>query len=119
MSKGSWKRKIISCMEDKDIYDDSFLPVIDTLSEILDRRACVIKQFEEEGSQYLITKTSDRGAKNTGKNPLLGIIQECERDALSYWTSLGLTPMSMKKIAKEEKEEVRITPLMKVLNSNV
>lgn len=105
MSKLSWKRKIISAMEANDMYKDSFLPIIETLSEILDRRQKVLKQFVEEGSHYVIEKTSDRGAVNTAKNPLLGLIQECERDALSYWTALGMTPQSMKKALAKEKEE--------------
>lgn len=102
MSKGVWKKKIITCMTEKDTFDESYLPVIDTLAEILDRRAKAIKQFESEGSQFLVTKISDRGAKNQSKNPLLSIIQECERDALSYWTSLGLTPVSMKRLSKDD-----------------
>ena len=102
MSKGVWKKKIITCMTEKDTFDESYLPVIDTLAEILDRRAKAMKQFESEGSQFLVTKISDRGAKNQSKNPLLSIIQECERDALSYWTSLGLTPVSMKRISKDD-----------------
>ena len=121
MSKGVWKKKIITCMTEKDTFDESYLPVIITLAEILDRRAKVIKQFESEGSQYLITKISDRGAKNQSKNPLLSIIQECERDALSYWTSLGLTPVSMKRLSKDEKDEdePRMSPLAKALMSHV
>lgn len=118
MSKLSWKKKIIACMMEKDTYEDSFVPVIETLAEILERRTRLLKQFEDEGSQYVITKVSDRGAKNTAKNPLLGIIQECERDSLSYWTALGLTPLSMKRILKdqpEEKEEVKVSPLVKAL----
>ena len=120
MSKGVWKKKIITCMTEKDTFDESYLPVIDTLAEILDRRAKAMKQFESEGSQFLVTKISDRGAKNQSKNPLLSIIQECERDALSYWTSLGLTPVSMKRLSKDDKEdEPRMSPLAKALMSHV
>ena len=121
MSKDLWKKRIIACMTEKDTFDESYLPVITTLAEILDRRAKVMKQFESEGSQFLVTKISDRGAKNQSKNPLLTIIQECERDALSYWTSLGLTPVSMKRISKDEKDEdePRMSPLAKALMSHV
>ena len=120
MSKGVWKKKIITCMTEKDTFDESYLPVIDTLAAILDRRAKAMTQFESEGSQFLVTKISDRGAKNQSKNPLLSIIQECERDALSYWTSLGLTPVSMKRLSKDEKEdEPRMSPLAKALMSHV
>lgn len=118
MSKVLWKRKITKSMMDNDTYDDSYIPVIETLSEILDRRDSVVKQFKDEGSQYVIVKTSDRGAQNTAKNPLLGIIQECEKDALSYWTALGLTPQSMKRLISEKKEEeVKKSPLVMALTS--
>lgn len=92
-------------MQVNDMYKDSFLPIIETLSEILDRRQKVLKQFEDEGAEFVVEKTSDRGAVNKVKNPLLGVIQECERDALSYWTALGMTPQSMKKAMAKEKEE--------------
>lgn len=105
MSKLAWKRKIVSAMEANDMYKDSFLPIIETLAEILERRQKVLKQFEGEGAHYVVEKTSDRGAVNKSKNPLLGVIQECERDALSYWTALGMTPQSMKKAMAKEKEE--------------
>lgn len=110
MSKLRWKRVIISAMQEREMYKDSFLPMIETLAEIMDRRQKVLKQFEDEGSQFVVEKTSDRGAVNRVKNPLLGVVQECERDALSYWTALGMTPQSMKKALAKEKEEQEEEP---------
>ena len=116
MKKAAWKRKIVQSMKDAGTYAEYHEDVINVLADVLERRDAVVEQFKEEGSQYVIEKTSDRGAKNTGKNPLLTIIQECERDALSYWQSLGMTPMSLKKIVKNE-EEAKTSRLAEALKA--
>lgn len=85
-------------------YKESFQPAIDTLADILERRDAAIHQWKEEGSLLMVQKYSDRGAVNTAKNPLLALIQECEKDALAYWTQLGLTPSGLKKTFAEERK---------------
>ena len=55
----------------------------------------------------MVEKTSDRGAVNVAKNPLLALIQECERDALTYWSQLGLTPSGLKKTLNETSVNVK------------
>lgn len=115
MKKGAWKRKIIEQMTARGTYDDCHLSIIETCAEILARRDEAIKIWREEGSEYMCTFTSDRGATNQKKNPLLGVIQEHERDALSYWTALGMTPQSMKKQIQEKPEEEKLSPLARAL----
>ena len=116
MKKNAWKRRIIEQMEQVGTYKDAHLPIIETCAEILARRDEALKQWRDEGSIYMSTFTSDRGATNQKKNPLLGVVQEHEKDALSYWTALGLTPQSMKKQMQEEKqEEEKLSPLAKAL----
>lgn len=115
MKKGAWKRRIIEQMEQAGTYKDCHLSVIETCAEILARRDEAVKQWRDEGSQYMITFTSDRGATNEKKNPLLGLIQEHERDALSYWHALGLTPQSLKKQIAETKPEEKMSPLARAL----
>lgn len=116
MKKGAWKRRIVDQMVQVGTYKDAHLPIIETCAEILARRDEALKQWREEGSEYMCTFTSDRGATNQKKNPLLGVIQEHEKDALSYWTALGLTPQSMKKQMQDEKvEEEKLSPLARAL----
>lgn len=115
MKKGAWKRKIIAQMETAKTYQESLLPLVETLAEILARRDEAVKQWREEGSEYMTTFTSDRGATNQKKNPLLGVIQEHERDALSYWGSLGLTAQSLKRALAEDKDEKPLSPLVRAL----
>lgn len=115
MKKGAWKRRIIEQMEQAGTYKDCHLSVIETCAEILARRDEAVKQWRDEGSQYMSTFTSDRGATNEKKNPLLGLIQEHERDALTYWHALGLTPQSMKKQIQDKVEEEKLSPLARAL----
>lgn len=117
MKKGAWKKKIIQSMTDAGTQGDFYDATVDTLADILERRDEAMKQWKAEGSLFLITRMSDRGAVNKAKNPLLGIVQECERDALSYWSSLGLTPSSLKKVFKEDKEEEKSKRLADVLKA--
>lgn len=117
MKKGAWKKKIIQCMTEAGTQGDFYTAAIDTLADILERRDMAMAQWKEGGCLFLITKKSDRGAENQAKNPLLGIIQECERDALSYWSSLGLTPSSLKKVFKEEEKEEKGRRLIDALKS--
>ncbi len=105
MKKTQWKKKIVQNMETVGTYKESFLPAIETLADILERRDSAIQQWKDEGSHLMINKTSDRGAVNVAKNPLLGLIQECEKDALTYWSQLGLTPSGLKKTFADDKEK--------------
>lgn len=82
--------------------DKSFDVMIKTLAEVLHKRDLAQLQFKKEGCQLLITKTSDRGAENQVKNPLLTIIADLEAEALQYWKELGMTPAMMKKLGDKE-----------------
>lgn len=117
MKKGAWKKRIIQSMTDAGTQSDLYQAAVDTLADILERRDAAMAQWKDEGSLFLVTRTSDRGAENRVKNPLLGIIQECEKDALSYWSSLGLTPSSLKKVFKEEEKEEKGRRLLDALKS--
>lgn len=105
MKKVQWKKKIIQNMETVGTFKESFVPAIETLADILERRDMAISQWKDEGCQLMIKKVSDRGAVNTAKNPMLTVIQECERDALTYWSQLGLTPSGLKKTFADDREK--------------
>lgn len=117
MKKGAWKKRIVQSMTDAGTQGDFYEATVDTLADILERRDEAMKQWKADGCLFLITRKSDRGAENKAKNPLLGIIQECERDALSYWSSLGLTPSSLKKVFKEEEKEEKGRKLIDALKA--
>lgn len=118
MKKSAWKRKIVSAMKDTGTYRDAYLPVADTLADILERRDMALEQWTEQGCLLTVQKTSDRGAVNTAKNPLLTILQECEKDALTYWSQLGLTPSGLRKSFSDDKERAKQSPLALALMSD-
>lgn len=115
MKKTQWKKRIISDMTAIGTYREAYDSVIDTLADILERRDAALKQWKDEGCELTIIKTQDRGAKNPAKNPLLAILQECERDALAYWGQLGMTPSGLKKSFSEEKEKAKASMLASAL----
>ena len=86
-------------VDSEDAYsDDEFDDTITMLSEILDRRDKIKKQFTDEGEIFLVKKVSDRGAVNYSKNPLLTTLENCEAQALTFWREIGLTPRGLKQI---------------------
>lgn len=79
-------------------YQKHFDPVAGALAEILEQRDHAYEEFIEGGAQLMVEKTSDRGAVNMIKNPLLGTWNELNITALQYWRECGLTPASLKKL---------------------
>ena len=79
-------------------YRDAFLPVIDTLADILERRDAVQDAFERSGEGMVVEHTNKGGATNYEQNPSIRLINDLNRDALAFWRDLGLTPAGLKKI---------------------
>lgn len=116
ITKLGWKRSIIQKMTEAGTYDEVFDPVVDTLADLLIERDRVYEQYTKEGSNPLIEVISDRGARNMRKNPLLSTWQELNKDALSYWRDLGLTPAGLKKINEEAMKATEVSALDKILS---
>ena len=107
MTRGSWKKKIVAACEAAGTYEPFFEPIIETLADILQRRDRAQKQFKDEGEQIVIEHTNKGGNTNLEKNPILVIINELNRDALSYWRDLCLTPAAFKKLNEPAKVQVQ------------
>ena len=101
MKKKSWKTKIRKATREAGTYKPYFDHVIDTLAGILERRDDAREMYEESEDGPVIAFTNKSGAENRVKNPLIGIIEDADRTALSYWKELGLTPAGLKKISDE------------------
>ena len=101
MTADYWKRTIKRETKAVGTYQKAFDNLIDALSKILAERDRVYEQYIEEGAVAIIDKTSDRGAVNSAKNPLLVVWTELNRDALAYWRDLGLTPAGLKRINED------------------
>ena len=93
-----WKAKIVKACKAAGTYKEYFDPVVSTLAEILDKRDAAQKEFIESGAHIMIEYTNKAGATNYVQNPLIRLINDLNRDALTYWKELGLTAASLKKI---------------------
>jgi hypothetical protein len=98
MSAQEWKERIVESAKSIGTYREEFDDIIAMLSEILDRRDKIKKQFTDEGEIFLVKKVSDRGSVNYSKNPLLATLENCEAQALTFWREIGLTPRGLKQI---------------------
>ena len=93
-----WRPKIKRACKAAGTYKNYFDPVIDTLADILEKRDAAQQEFVEGGSRIMIEYTNKAGATNLTQNPLIRLINDLNRDALTYWKELGLTAASLKKI---------------------
>ena len=93
-----WKAKIVKACKAAGTYKEYFDPVVSTLAEILDKRDAAQKEFIESGARIMIEYTNKAGATNVMLNPLVKMMSDLNRDALTYWKELGLTAASLKKI---------------------
>lgn len=118
MNKTAWKDKIIEMLIVSEIYKGVYVPIVDELAEILERRDIVYQQFIDEGEEAVVIHTNKGGNANAAKNPLLVLWNELNQTALKYWRELLLTPSSLKKITggKIIEEEKKPTGLEKVLS---
>lgn len=98
MTKNRWKKKIIEHCAAAGTYHAFFDPVIDTLADILCKRDEAQELYKKSGATPIVKHTNKGGATNLEQNPALRLINDLNRDALSYWRDLGLTPAGLKKI---------------------
>ena len=115
MKKATWKNRITEACRSAGTYRDFFLPVIDTLAGILEKRDEAQDMFTKSGGNILVKHTNKGGATNIEQNPALRLINDLNRDALAYWRDLGLTPAGLKKIDEEAMKPKKQNSLEKVL----
>ena len=115
MKKATWKNRITEACRAAGTYRDFFLPVIDTLAGILEKRDDAQDMFTKSGGNILVKHPNKGGATNIEQNPALRLINDLNRDALAYWRDLGLTPAGLKKIDEEAMKPKKQNTLDKVL----
>ena len=115
MKKSSWKKKLIESCKNAGTYREFFMPVIDTLAGILEKRDDAQEQFERDGCEIIVYHTNKGGSTNAEQNPLVRLINDLNRDALTYWRDLGLTPAGLKKIDENSMKPKQQSSLSKVL----
>ena len=93
-----WQTRIRKSCEAAGTYKEYFEPIIDTLAGILEKRDAAQQDFVKGGARIIIEYTNKAGITNLVQNPLIRLINDLNRDALTYWKELGLTAASLKKI---------------------
>ena len=98
MTKLKWVKRITESCKAAGTYREYFDDVIATLADILARRDMAQQLFKKSGGNILVMHTNKAGVTNFEQNPALRMINDLNRDALSYWRDLGLTPAGLKRI---------------------
>lgn len=115
MTKAGWFKKIKAACTEAGTYKPYFDSVIETLASILERRDEANEVFKKTGGNVLVMHTNKSGAKNAEQNPALRLVNDLNRDALSYWRDLGLTPAGLRKLNADVVKESSSGNLEKLL----
>lgn len=115
MTKSAWKNRIKKACRSAGTYQDCFEDVVDTLAWILSQRDELIKQFEDSGGEAVVEHINTKNQVNLEQNPCIRLINDFNRDALTYWRDLGLTPKGLKVINEESMKPVKTDALAEAL----
>ena len=115
MTKTAWKNRIVKACRDAGTFQQCFADAIDTLAWILAERDALVRQFEDSGGDGVVEHTNKGGSTNLEQNPLIRLINDYNRDALTYWRDLGLTPKGLKAISEDAMKPVKVDTLAEAL----
>lgn len=101
MNKSEWKERIEKSCRDAGTYREYFDSIIDTLAETMEMRDDARQKYYQSGGNSVVTHTNQGGNANIVKNPMLVVIDDLNKTALSYWRDLGLTPAGLKRINED------------------
>ena len=101
MKKKTWKAKIKQSCIDAGTYRPFFDNIIDELAGILERRDMADEAFIKTGGNVIVKHTNKNGSTNLEQNPALRLVNDLNRDALTYWKELGLTPAGFKRLGEQ------------------
>lgn len=119
MTEKQWTARIKKCCKEAGTYRKCFDYAIASLGGILQKRDEAEQLFNEQGREYMLRHTNAAGAENSEQNPLVRLINDLNRDALTYWRDLGLTPKGLKAINEEavKSEGKKQSPLAEALKN--
>lgn len=84
-------------------YQPPFDDAIMTLAGILERRDALESEIVDE--PLIVERTNARGHTNIEQNPSIRLLNDMNRDALTFWRDLGLTPKGLKAISDSIKPD--------------
>jgi len=115
MTKAKWKNRIVAAMKAVGTYQTSFDDSVETLAGILERRDALEAQFYASKVPMIVEHTNRGGSVNLEQNPMVRMLNDMNRDALTFWRDLGLTPKGLKAITDASAKVEGGDPLDKVL----
>mgnify|MGYP003303725277 CR=1 FL=1 len=115
MTREQWVRKIKRDTKRAGTYKPFFDEVIKTLAGILEERDMATEAWEKTGGKVIVGHTNKAGATNLEQHPALRLVNDLNRDALTYWRDLGLTPKGLKAINEEALQEQKADALTEAL----
>ena len=115
MTKAAWKNRITKACRDAGTFQQCFADPIDTLAWILSQRDDLIKQFEDSGGNAVVEHINTKNQVNLEQNPCVRLINDFNRDALTYWRDLGLTPKGLQQITGEATKATKVDTLAEAL----
>lgn len=115
MDRSEWAARITASCKEAGTHRPYFDDIIATLADILARRDEAEQVFQESGGNVLVMHTNKAGAANLEQNPCLRLINDLNRDALTYWRDLGLTPAGLKKIDEQAMKQRKKSVLSEAL----
>lgn len=115
LTKAKWKNRIVKAMQGVGTYQPSFDDTIETLAGLLERRDALENQFYASKEPMIVERTNARGHTNAEQNPMIRLLNDMNRDALTYWRDLGLTPKGLKAITDSNLTVAKEDPLDAVL----
>ena len=98
MKANSWRKRLKDCCVEAGTYRPYFDSVIYTLADILEQRDETQKWFDQSGEDPVVFHTNKAGATNLEQHPALVIVANLNKQALTYFRDLGLTPLGLKRI---------------------
>lgn len=115
MTKTAWKNRITKACREAGTFQPCFVDPIDTLAWILSQRDDLILQFEDSGGSAVVEHINTKNQVNLEQNPCIRLINDFNRDALTYWNALGLTPKGLRAISEDAMKPVKVDALAEAL----
>ncbi|QIZ07611.1 P27 family phage terminase small subunit [Priestia megaterium] len=85
------------------IYRPEFDQTVQIYSGLIKQYNDLLKELKE--SKFKVIEPTTRNNDSMKKSPLIGVLETLRKDILTYSNCLGLTPMGLRKINDEMKNE--------------
>lgn len=117
-----WRSIIVDCMKQAGTFKECFALPVATLAKILEKRDKAEMFLEQTGGEILVEHVNQGGNVYIEQNPAVRLINDLNRDALTYMRECGITPKGLKQIAEAltlEKPEDPLDAIIRQIEEEV